>query len=209
MAKKKESNAKKVGRFVANEMLGIDDAKRAFNKAKKGDIKGAIKSAATAAFELGTSASAIGKAPVLAAKIASKSTTKAAEKTAIKIGQKVGQKTSERLPVAKYPSAKGKKFNIKTQGKSTTTSRSGGKSVAPDSTKVKGTKKNPTENQRLGSYKGQIKSRAKAVVTSADEARSSAKPVIQKALTNQRTKDVSRAFIAGKAVKGNENKKKK
>ena len=54
MAKKKDSNLKKVGRFVANEMLGVDDAKRAVNKARKGDFKGALKSAATAAFEAGT-----------------------------------------------------------------------------------------------------------------------------------------------------------
>ena len=69
MAKKKESNAKKVGRFVANEMLGIDDAKRALSKARKGDIKGAIKSAATAAFEAGTTVSGAGLAAKAGAKI--------------------------------------------------------------------------------------------------------------------------------------------
>jgi len=209
MAKKKESTAKKVGRFVTNELLGVDDAKRAYKKARKGDIKGALKSAATAAFELGTSATAVGKAPALVTKLASKSVSKTASKGATKIGQKSGQKAAERLPAPKYPSAKGKEFNIKTQGKSTTTSRSGAKSTAPDSTRVKGTKKPLTENQRLGSFKAQTKTRDKAIVSTAAEGRSVSKPVLQKVLADQRTKDLSRAFIAGKAVKSTSDSKTK
>lgn len=89
MAKKKESNAKKVGRFVANEMLGIDDAKRAFNKAKKGDIKGAIKSAATAAFEAGTTVSGAGLAAKAGAKIGATAGKAAARETSKKVGKEV------------------------------------------------------------------------------------------------------------------------
>jgi hypothetical protein len=89
MAKKKESNAKKVGRFVANEMLGIDDAKRAFNKAKKGDIKGAIKSAATAAFEAGTTVSGAGLAARAGAKVGLTAGKASARTTSKKVGEEV------------------------------------------------------------------------------------------------------------------------
>ena len=49
MAGKKDSTIKKVGRFVNNELLGIDDAKRAFKYAKQGQFKKAAKSAAAGA----------------------------------------------------------------------------------------------------------------------------------------------------------------
>jgi hypothetical protein len=86
---KKDSNAKKVGRFVANEMLGIDDAKRAFNKARKGDIKGAIKSAATAAFEAGTTVSGAGLAAKAGAKVGLTAGKAAARETSKKVGKEV------------------------------------------------------------------------------------------------------------------------
>jgi hypothetical protein len=89
MAKKKDSNAKKVGRFVANEMLGIDDARRAFNKAKKGDIKGAIKSAATAAFEAGTTVSGAGLAARAGAKVGMTAGKASARTTSKKVGKEV------------------------------------------------------------------------------------------------------------------------
>jgi hypothetical protein len=89
MAKKKESNAKKVGRFVANEMLGIDDAKRAFNKAKKGDIKGALKSAATAAFEAGTTVSGAGLAAKAGVKVGLTAGKAAARAESKKVGKQV------------------------------------------------------------------------------------------------------------------------
>jgi hypothetical protein len=89
MAKKKDSNVKKVGRFVANEMLGIDDAKRALSKARKGDIKGAIKSAATAAFEAGTTVSGAGLAAKAGAKIGATAGKAAARTTSKKVGKEV------------------------------------------------------------------------------------------------------------------------
>jgi hypothetical protein len=210
MAKKKESTAKKVGRFVTDELLGIDDAKRAYKKARKGDIKGALKSAATGAFELGTTATAFGKGGMLATKAGSKMVSKkTVEKASTKIGQKAGQKAAERLPAPKYPSAKGKEFNIKTQGKSTTTSRSGGKSTAPDSARVKGTKKPLTENQRLGSFKAQTKTRDKAIVSTAAEGRSVSKPVIKKVTGDTAVKFAARGVVAQKGISEyNKNKKK-
>jgi hypothetical protein len=89
MAKKKDSNLKRVGRFVANEMLGVDDAKRAVNKARKGDFKGAIKSAATAAFEAGTTVSGAGLAARAGAKIGMTAGKAAARTTSKKVGKEV------------------------------------------------------------------------------------------------------------------------
>ncbi len=89
MAKKKESTAKKVGRFVTNELLGVDDAKRAFKKARKGDIKGALKSAATAAFEAGTTVSGAGLAAKVGAKVGLTAGKAAARTTSKKVGKEV------------------------------------------------------------------------------------------------------------------------
>jgi hypothetical protein len=89
MAKKKDSNLKKVGRFVANEMLGVDDAKRAVSKARKGDFKGALKSAATAAFEAGTTVSGAGLAARAGAKVGMTAGKAAARTTSKKVGKEV------------------------------------------------------------------------------------------------------------------------
>ena len=89
MAKKNDSNLKKAGRFIANEMLGIDDAKRAVSKARKGDIKGALKSAATAAFEAGTTVSGAGLAAKAGAKVGLTAGKAAARTTSKKVGKEV------------------------------------------------------------------------------------------------------------------------
>jgi hypothetical protein len=89
MAKKKDSNLKKAGRFIANEMLGIDDAKRAVSKARKGDVRGALKSAATAAFEAGTTVSGAGLAAKAGAKVGLTAGKAAARKTSKKVGKEV------------------------------------------------------------------------------------------------------------------------
>ena len=89
MAKKKESNLKKVGRFVTDELLGVDDAKRAFNKARKGDIKGALKSAATAVFEAGTTVTGAGIGAKVGAKVGLIAGKAAARTTSKKVGKEV------------------------------------------------------------------------------------------------------------------------
>lgn len=209
MAKKK-STAQKVGKFVANELLGVDDMRRVVKYVRQGDFKKAAKSAGAAAFEIGTSATAVGKAPALVAKAATKSVTKTAAKESTKVGQKVGQKFLETTKPAKYPSGKGKSVNIRTEGKSTTTSRAGGKSTTPNSSSFKGTKKAPSEAQRLGSYKAQETKRVKGAVTAADTGRKASAPVLSSALAKQRTKDVSRTVVGYKGVQEyNKNKKKK
>lgn len=210
MAKKKQSTAQKVGKFVANELLGVDDMRRVVKYVRQGDFKKAAKSAGAAAFEIGTSATAVGKAPALAAKAAAKSVSKTAAKESTKVGQKAGQKFLEKTPAPKYPSGKSKPVNIRTEGKSTTTSKSGGKSTTSDSKNFKGTKKAPTEAQRLGSYKAQVTKRVKGAVDTADTARKSSAPVFSSALAKQRTKDVSRTIVGYKGVQEyNKNKKKK
>ena len=91
---KKDSNLKKVGRFVTNELLGVDDAKRAFKKARKGDYAGAKRSAETAAFEVATTVlgagvgTAAAKIGLVAGKAAARSTSKKVGKEVLKSSDK-------------------------------------------------------------------------------------------------------------------------
>lgn len=210
MAKKKDSNLKKVGRFVANEMLGVDDAKRAVNKARKGDIKGALKSAATGAFELGTSATAIGKGGVLAAKAGSKMISKkTVEKASTEVGYRAGRKTASTTPVANV-SREGKKFNKKVEGKAQIKAKSGSTSTASDAKRVSGTTRKPTAKEYAGRVEAQAKKRNTKIVTTADTARSAAKPVIKKALGDTAVKYAARGVVGQKGISEyNKNKKKK
>ena len=101
-----ENPFKKVGRFVTDELLGIDDFGRAVSKAKKGDFAGALKSAGAGAFELGTTVAtpftgggslaakgAVKGAAVGASKVAAKEAAKGAEKSVVKetVGMGAGQ----------------------------------------------------------------------------------------------------------------------
>ena len=210
MAKKNESNAKKVGRFVANELLGVDDAKRAFNKARKGDIKGALKSAAAGAIELGTSATAVGKGGILAAKAGSKMVSKkTVEKASTEVGYRAGRKTAETTPVANV-SREGKKFNKKVEGKAQIKGKSGSTSTAPDAKRVSGTTRKPTAKEYAGRVEAQAKKRNTKIVTTADTARSAARPVIKKSLGETASKSVARGVVAQKGISEyNKNKKKK
>ena len=210
MAKKNESNAKKVGRFVANELLGVDDAKRAFNKARKGDIKGALKSAAAGAIELGTSATAVGKGGILAAKAGSKMVSKkTVEKASTEVGYRAGRKTAETTPVANI-SREGKKFNKKVEGKAQIKGKSGSTSTAPDAKRVSGTTRKPTAKEYAGRVEAQAKKRNTKIVTTADTARSAARPVIKKSLGETASKSVARGVVAQKGISEyNKNKKKK
>jgi len=189
MAKKKDSNLKKVGRFVTNEMLGVDDAKRAVSKARKGDFKGALKSAATAAFEAGTTATGIGIGAKVGGKIGLTAGKAAARKTSKKVGQKAGQKMAEKLPRPKYPSGESKIKNIKAD-KVQTTSRSGAKSTTPNAKSTTVVTPKKTETQRLGSYKSQVTRRNNIINKTADSAR-------QASLSTSKKPAVSRELGAG------------
>jgi len=189
MAKKKDSNLKKVGRFVANEMLGVDDAKRVVSKARKGDFKGALKSAATAVFEAGTTATGIGIGAKVGGKIGLTAGKAAARKTSKKVGQKAGQKMAEKLPRPKYPSGESKIKNIKAD-KVQTTSRSGAKSTTPNAKSTTVVTPKKTETQRLGSYKSQVTRRNNIINKTADSAR-------QASLSTSKKPAVSRELGAG------------
>ena len=210
MAKKKESTAKKVGRFVTNELLGVDDARRAIRKARKGDIKGALKSAAAGAFELGTSATAIGKGGMLAAKAGSKMISKkTVEKASTEVGYRAGRKTAETTPVANI-SREGKKFNKKVEGQAKVKGKSGSTSTTSDAKRVSGTTRKPTEKEYVGRLAAADKKRTDKIVTSASTSKSASKRVIKKELANTASKSVARGIVAQKGISEyNKNKKKK
>lgn len=113
----KESVVKKAGKFVANELLGVDDAKRAVSKAAKGDIKGAIKSAATAALEIGTTATGAGIGAKIGAKAGIKAGAKVAENAAQRAGGQAAREAAEKIPAAKYGKAGGEVKTVRTNPK--------------------------------------------------------------------------------------------
>jgi len=200
MAKKNDSNLKKAGRFVANELLGIDDAKRAVNKARKGDIKGALKSAAAGALELGTTATAVGKGGMLAAKVGAKAVSKkTVEKASTDIGQAAGRKVAEKLKPAKI-STEGKTFTKKVEGKATTTGKSGSKSVAPDAKTVSGKTRKPTTKEVAGRMAADAKKRTNAIVSTASSAKAGSAPIVKKVVSESNAKSLARGVIAGKAA---------
>ena len=200
MAKKDDSNLKKAGRFVANELLGVDDAKRAVNKARKGDIKGALKSAAAGALELGTTATAVGKGGMLAAKIGAKTVSKkTVEKASTDIGQAAGRRVAEKLKPANI-SREGKTFTKKVEGKSTTTGKSGSKSVAPDAKMISGTTRKPTAKEVAGRMAADAKKRTKAIVSTASSAKAGSAPIVKKVVSENNAKSLARGVITGKAA---------
>jgi preprotein translocase subunit Sss1 len=209
MAKKKESAAKKVGRFVTDELLGVDDAKRAYKKARKGDIKGALKSAATGAFELGTTATAFGKGGMLAAKAGSKMVSKkTVEKSSTEIGQRAGRKVVETTKPANI-SREGKKFNKKVEGKAQIKSKSGSTSTASDSKRISGTTRKPTAKEYIGRVEAAAKKRTNKIVGTAIIAKGASKPVVKKVAGDTAVKFAARGMVAQKGISEyNKNKKK-
>lgn len=172
MAKKNESGLKKVGRFVTNELLGVDDARRAVNKARKGDFKGALKSAAAGALELGSTVTVAGKGGMLGAKAGLAAGKKSAAKSAQKTGQEAGRRMAEKIPSPKYPSAEAKTKTVRAESVQVT-SKSGAKSTTPAAKKATVIGKKPSEKARLGNYEGAVKRRQETInktATSAKEA---------------------------------------
>jgi len=209
MAKKKESTAKKVGRFVTDELLGVDDAKRAFKKARKGDIKGALKSAAAGAFELGTTATAFGKGGMLAAKAGSKMVSKkTVEKASTEVGQRAGRRTAETTKVSNV-SREGKKFKKKVEGKAEIKSTSGSKSTVPNAKTVSGTTRKPTAREYYGRVEAEAKKRSNKIVKTAVTAREVSKPVVKKVAGDTAVKFAARGMVTQKGISEyNKNKKK-
>ena len=119
----KESVVKATGRFIANELLGVDDAKRAISKAKKGDVKGAVKSAATAALEAGSTVVGAGIGAKLGAKAGLKAGEKVAESGAKRTAERAMQKTAESIPAPKYGKPGGEVKTVRTNPKDDITIR--------------------------------------------------------------------------------------
>lgn len=209
MAKKKESTAKKVGRFVTDELLGVDDAKRAYSKARKGDIKGALKSAAAGAFELGTTATAFGKGGMLAAKAGSKMVSKkTVEKASTEVGQRAGRRAAETTKVSNV-SREGKKFNKKVEGKAEIKSTSGSKSTVPNAKNVSGTTRKPTAKEYYGRVEAEAKKRSNKIIKTAVTAREVSKPVVKKVAGDTAVKFAARGMVTQKGISEyNKNKKK-
>lgn len=220
MAKKKESTAKKVGRFVTDELLGIDDAKRAVSKAKKGDIKGALKSAGAAVLEVGTTATAVGKGGMLAGKVAGKAVAKEAEKTSAKVADKVAQKVAENAPKPKLGKKGGEIKTVRTNPKSEVTVRrdipgdrrvTPGKVVSVDKPKSATymTRENSMK-QRIAVEKRMADKRVADIESAYTASKSAAKKPVQKALATNKAKSTAQGAIAAKAaVRLNEKDKKK
>lgn len=96
--KKKESVLKPVGRFIANELLGVDDARRAGAKLRKGDVKGAVKSAAAGILEAGTTFTGVGLGAKVGVKIGLKAGKSAMTNSAKRVSDAAGEITSRKIP---------------------------------------------------------------------------------------------------------------
>ena len=90
-----ENPLKKVGRFITDEMLGVDDFGRVFTKAAEGDVTGALKSAGAGALELGSTIFTGGAGTVV------KQGAKAGVKAAAKQGAKEVVESSVRSGTVK------------------------------------------------------------------------------------------------------------
>lgn len=150
---KKESAIKAAGRFVANEMLGIDDVKRAVSKAKKGDVKGALKSAATAALEAGSTVAGAGIGAKLGAKAGLKVGEKFAEAGAKRTSEVAARRVAEETPRGSLGKEGGEKFTKRVEPtKRTTVKDVAGKekSGTYGGSKVEGTTPKRSMKARLG-----------------------------------------------------------
>lgn len=100
---------KKVGSFITDELLGVDDIKRAVSKASKGDFAGAAKSAGTALFEAGTTIAAGAAAiPTGGGSLAAKGAQVAAKQAAKQGVKQITKETAESVAKSKVISGAAK-----------------------------------------------------------------------------------------------------
>lgn len=150
----KESVLKAVGRFARNEMLGEDDIRRAVSKAKKGDIKGAVKSAATAALEAGSTIAGAG----VGAKAAKAVSKKFIESDAKKAAAYAEKRVLESTPAGKLGSKGGEQVTKRVSEKSpveVTRTTSKTKTTTHNPKDVTYTKRERSFEERLGDAKKQ------------------------------------------------------
>lgn len=191
--------AKKVGRFVANEMLGIDDVKRAVSKAKQGDIKGAVKSAATAALEAGSTVSGAGLGAKLGAKVAAKAAEKTVVKRAAEAGARAEKTALERTPAGKLGTAGGEIKKVKAT-ESKVTSKSGATSSSPSDQTI--TYKTPPRSfeQRLGDQAKQDTKRETAGINARMDTAEAIISVGKKEISKAKTKGALKGAVTGAAA---------
>lgn len=132
----------------------------------------------------------------------------AGKKGGNEVGQKIGQRVAEGIKAPKV-STKGKSFNKKVQGPSTTTSKSGGKSVAPDAKRVKGTTADPTRKQVAGRQKAADTKRNKAITKAADTARRESTPIVGKARIKGQAEGATAVGLAALAYEKKKDSQKK
>ena len=131
----------------------------------------------------------------------SKAATKAGAKGAGKAGMNAAKETAKNLKPSKYPSGKGKEVNIKLQGEAKVKSKSGSTSTTSDAKSIKGTKKPPTDKQRLGIYNAQETKRGKAIETSGRTAEKASQKIIGQEVLKKRGAQIAAAALAADDVR--------
>ena len=160
---KKENTVKKIGRFAADELLGVDDMRRVVKYVRQGDFKRAAKSAGAAAIEIGSTVAPVG-AGYKIGKIAGKAATRTQARSA---GMAAARDVAEKTPRGKLGSAGGKEFSKKTEPKKriTVTDASGKEKAGTyGGSKVEGTTAKRSMNARLGDAKRGDTNRTKKVI---------------------------------------------
>lgn len=213
MAAKKKSTAQKVGKFVANELLGVDDMRRVVKYVRQGDFKKAAKSAGAAAVEVGTTAFPIGAGAKIG-KVAGKVVGKAARaKDAERAGMAAARDVAEKTPRGRLGKEGGERFTKRVEPKKSTTIKdAGGKQKAGSygGSKVEGTTPKRTMSQRIGVAKKGDTDRTKKVV----EAGMATQKAVMKTSTKPKTYGRGGAVLGATAgtapaVAKSKNKKKK
>lgn len=202
MAKKK-STAQKVGKFVANELLGVDDMRRVVKYVRQGDFKKAAKSAGAAAVEIGTTVAPIGAGAKIG-KVAGKA---ARRLDARRAGTAAARDVAEKTPRGRLGKAGGEKFTKRVEPKKPTTVKdAAGKQKAGSygGSKVEGTTRKRTMKERIGDAKRGDTDRTRKIVEAGMETE---KAVIK---TSTKPKNYARAgAAAGFAPAVAKSKKKK
>ena len=133
---KKESAVKAAGRFVANEMLGVDDVKNAVKHISKGEFVKAAKSVGAAALEAGTTVTGAGIGAKIGAKVGLKAGEELAKKEASKTAASTFSRYVDKTPEKVINPSSGSR-TIKTKGAEVKVeSKAGSTSTTPSSKSV-------------------------------------------------------------------------
>lgn len=190
------SNASKVGGFIKNELLGVDDFSRAVKYAKKGNVVGALKSAATGSFELGTTGAAVvGSAFTGGATGAALVSGKAAQVAARQAGKQVLNRSVKAAAATGSKKAVAKAVVKKSVGLATGTSavRAGGRAGAKLAGKGYGVVAKQAAKRDIGGV------RTKAIAEATAKHATSMSSKANAALSSQKAATVAKS-VAERAV---------